>query len=47
MKQKIIPALLAQMWLLPSGASVFSTTRGGTGTQRPSIIARHVPSSFI
>ena len=33
----------AQIWLLPSGAICFSTAYGGTRTQWPSIIARHVP----
>ena len=28
-----MPLWLAQMWLRPSGASCFSTTVGGTGTQ--------------
>ena len=28
------------MWLLPSGASCFNTTLGGTTTHRPSISAR-------
>ena len=33
--------------LRPSGASCFSTTRGGIGTQRPSSSAYHLPSSLI
>ena len=41
-----MPLLLAQMWLRPSGASCFSTTRGGIGTQRPSSSAYHMPSSL-
>ena len=42
----MVPVLLAQMWLRPSGASSFSTAFGGTGTQRPSSSAYQVPSSF-
>ena len=42
----MVPPLLAQMWLLPSGASWFNTTLGGTGTQRPFSSAYQLPSSF-
>ena len=45
-KQKMLPVLFAQMWLRPSGASSFSTTFGGTCTQRPSSRAYQLPSSF-